>query len=108
VNVNRQKVQILIFEKDGRIKGDFILDKCSVVDGRNWKCDETGKLSVRDYGMVRGRFYTSSPPDDYTSSISGLAFWALHYGLITWPTALSQTGYSDTLIAESMRRTPRG
>jgi hypothetical protein len=114
VNANSQKVQISIVKNDGdwRIK-DFILDKCSVVDARNWKCDETtgnpgGPIyMVNDYGMVRGRFYMSltghGPPDYYSSSVSGLAFWALHYGLITWPNALSATGYPAPLVAQAGR-----
>jgi hypothetical protein len=58
---------------------------------------------VRDYGMIRGRFYTSltggAPPDCYTSSISGFAFWAINYGFITW--SLSETGYAAPLAQAS-------
>lgn len=110
INTNTQKVQILITKNDGNwLIKNFILDHCSVVDTRNWKCsDTTGEPSgpiymVRDYGMIEGRFYTSltggGGGDYYRSSISGLTFWALHIGLIDLPTAMTRTGYS----AQAMR-----
>jgi hypothetical protein len=116
VNANTQKVLISIVKNDGNwFSKDYILDMCSVVDSRNWKCTEKpignpgGPVyMVRDYGMVHGRFYTSltggAPPDYYTSSVSGLTFWELYYGLITWPDALSNTGYSPQLVAEVRKR----
>jgi hypothetical protein len=112
VNANTQKVQILVVKMDiaNWGKKDYILESCSVVDSKNWKCGETiGEpkgpfYMVRDYGMVRGQFYTSltggGGPDFYTSSVSGLTFWALHYGFITWPDALKVIGYPAALVAQ--------
>jgi hypothetical protein len=105
VNANTQKVQISILKNDGNwFLKNFILDNCSVVDAGNWKCTETtGKQDgpiymVREYGMLHQRYYTSltggGGADYYTSSISGFGFWALHYGVITLPTALKSAGYS--------------
>jgi hypothetical protein len=109
VNANAQKVQVSIVKNDGNWwKKDFILDNCSVVDTRNWKCNETlGKppfQMVEDYGMVRGQFYKSltggAGPDYYTSSVSGLAFWALRARLIGWRDALMAVGYSAPVVAQ--------
>jgi hypothetical protein len=110
VNAATQKVQITIIKNDGNwwIK-DFILDHCSVVDTRNWKCSETiaeqegAPYIVRDYGMVHDRFYSSltggDSPDYYTSSISGLTFWALRFGIIDMKSALTRTGYSSQALS---------
>jgi hypothetical protein len=50
------------------------------------------------YGMMHGRYYKSltggDPPHFYTSGISGLAYWAWQYGLISFPNALAWDGYS--------------
>jgi hypothetical protein len=105
VNANTQKVQISILKNYARgwfIK-DLILDTYSVVDTDNWKCKEPfSKEAVSEYGMVRGRYYSSltgeNPPESYTSSVSGLTFWALHYGAIALPQALTTTGYSTPVV----------
>jgi hypothetical protein len=111
VNTATQKVQITVVKNDGNwFYKDYLLEHCSVVDRENWKCtgEAVGKpgdsyYMVREYGMSRGRYYTaltgSSPPDYYTSSISGLTFWALHYGFIDPRTAMARTGYSAKALS---------
>jgi hypothetical protein len=106
VNQTTQKVLIAIVKNDGNygVK-DIILDNCSIVDDTNWKCRKTNSLpesspfhQVTDDAMIHGRYYHSlrggGPPNFYTSSIKGLAFLAVYYGLMDLPTALHMTGYS--------------
>jgi hypothetical protein len=110
VNATAQTVQITIVKNDGTWgTKDYILDHCSVVDTWNWKCTETtGKpggpfYMVREYGMLHDRYYTSltggGTTDYYRSSISGLTFWAFHYGIIDMKTALTKTGYSAQALS---------
>ena len=106
VNTATQKVQITIVKNDGNwFYKDYLLEHCSVVDASNWKCanepigkEGTPLYMVQEYGMSHGRYYTAltggAPPNYYTSSISGLTFWALHFGFTTAPNALTTTGYS--------------
>jgi hypothetical protein len=89
VNENTQKVQISVLKNDGNyLLKDFLLNKCSVVDTGNWKCTDG---DIAEYGMVRHRYYetlSAAGLDINTSSISGLTFWALHYGLLSEQDAL--------------------
>jgi hypothetical protein len=107
VNTLTQKVQISITKNDRTwFVKDFILDNCSVVDARNWRClKNVGNSSppiAEEYGMVRGQFYRSvsgSPtPESDISSLSGPKYWAWHYGLISLPAALAFDGYSETVV----------
>jgi hypothetical protein len=109
VNVSAQKAQIAIVKNDGNwgIK-DFILDDCAMVDSRNWKCTETNGSPggpiyvVREWGMLHGRLYMSltggGPPNYYRSSISGLTFLALRYGMMDTRAALRIDGYSTEAL----------
>jgi hypothetical protein len=105
VNTNTQKVLISVVKNDGGwIVKDFVLDQCSVVTAETWKCQigsEGGSSEFRyltEYGMIHGRYYKSLtggiPPNFYTSSISGLAYRAWQYGLISLPNAMKFDGYS--------------
>jgi hypothetical protein len=105
VNVPAQKVQITVLKNDGNwwVK-DLILDHCIVINSNNWKCTRAmGKPLVEEYNMLHGRYFHSltggSPPDYYTSSISGWIFWAHFFGIVNIRRALSMTGYSS----EAMR-----
>jgi hypothetical protein len=64
---------------------------------------EKAVVSSTEYGMIHGCYYRSltggGPPEYYTSSISGLTFWELHYGVISLPKALAATGYSARLVS---------
>jgi hypothetical protein len=116
VNASTQKVLISIVKNDGDwFIRDILLDMCSVVDGSNWRCHDKpigtpGQLMymITEYGMAHGRYYKTltggAPPDYYTSSISSLTFWELHYGLITWADALANTGYSAQVVALASKR----
>lgn len=102
VNETTQKVLIVVVKNDGNwIVKSAILDHCSVVDERNWECNEKkgqAPFMVDAYGMFDGRYYHSltggGGVDFFTSSISGLTFLELYFGLIDMPTALTKTGYS--------------
>jgi hypothetical protein len=110
VNETTEKVQVTIIKNDGNwwVK-NLILEHCSVVDSLNWKCTEANGdpnspfYMAKEYGMVQGRYYHSltggNSPDYYTSSISGLTFWKLYYGLIDLQTALTTIGYSARVIS---------
>jgi hypothetical protein len=103
VNTNTQKALISIVKNDGNwIVKDFFLDHCSVVTADTWKCEtrpeERGELRISSlYGTIHGRYYHSltggGSPDINTSSISGLAYWAWQYGLISLSNALAWDGY---------------
>jgi hypothetical protein len=86
VNQVTQKVQITVERNDGNwgVKS-FVLDGCSVVDTRNWKCTD-GTLIVDTYGMTKGHFYRTliggDSPNHYTSSVSGWRQLAVRYGLM--------------------------
>jgi hypothetical protein len=107
VNKNTQKVLISAVKNDGSwIEKDYLLDDCSVVTADTWKCEvevtpreAAPELRIYSiYRMMHGRYYWSltggGPPNFYTSSISGLAYWAWQYGLISLPNALAWDGYS--------------
>jgi hypothetical protein len=112
INATTQKVQISIIKNDGNwwVK-DSMLENCSVIDATNWKCtmpwgSPRGPVyMLREYGMVRGQYYSSltggGGDDYYTSGISGLTYWALHYDLITLTDALKYSGYASTVIPTS-------
>jgi hypothetical protein len=117
VNERTQKVLITIVKNDGSYFGgkDLFLEHCSIVDDLNWKCRDTNGLPVsapfyhqNDYAMVHGRYYHSltggGPPNFYTSSIKGLAFLGLYYGIINMRDALTKTGYSAQAIDEAWLR----
>jgi len=106
VNDKTQAVQITIVKNDGNwwIK-DFILGHCTVVDFDNWKCREPNGFMLNEYAMSHGRYYHSltggdSSTDAYTSSISGLTFWALHFGVLDVPAALTRSGYSVKSLSD--------
>jgi hypothetical protein len=98
-NETTRAVQITIVKNDGDwwIK-DLILSHCTVVDPDDWKCKDQNGFMLNRYAMAHGRYYHSltggdASTDAYTSSISGLTYWTLHYGFIDVPTALAKTGY---------------
>jgi hypothetical protein len=99
VNETTQKVLITVIKEDGNwgIK-DLLLENCSVVDSGDWKCSN-GQYSV--YAMSHGRYYHSlggGSPDYYTSSIKGLAFLAVYYGIMNLRDALANSGYSTEAL----------
>jgi len=109
VNERGQKVLMTIVKNDGNwgVK-DLFLEHCSVVDETNWECSQGNDMM---YGMLRGRYYhklaqgvTGTAPLNYTSSISGLTFLALHYGFIRTSAALTATGYSEQAVNEARLR----
>jgi hypothetical protein len=108
VNQNTQKILITLLKTmaTGGVK-DFILENCSVVDDLNWRCKNVGTFSSV-YAMAHGRYYHSltggGPPEFHTSSIKGIAFLGVYYGLIALPTAMTMTGYS----AQALRAFGKG
>jgi hypothetical protein len=85
---------------------DFTLDDCALKDSSNWQC--TRKIGaagtqvdmVSKYGMADERYYHSltgpNSPSFYASGISGLTYWAWHFGLISKSIAMRLWGYSNT------------
>jgi hypothetical protein len=59
---------------------------------------------LNEYAMSHVRYYQlltggDSRTDVYTSSIWGLTFWALHYGFVDVPAALTRSGYSAKALS---------
>lgn len=85
---------------------DFTLDDCSIKDANNWQCTRkigergTQVNMVSKYGMADERYYHSltgpDSPSFYASGISGLTYWAWHFGLISKGIAMRLWGYSNT------------
>jgi hypothetical protein len=83
---------------------DFTPDDCTIKDADNWSCTRTiGARGTRaymisKYGMADKRYFHSLTGDDtpafYASGISGLTYWAWHYGLISKAIAMRLWGYS--------------
>jgi hypothetical protein len=107
IRVNPVTRQVHISFPNGRgewYRRDFTLDDCKVTDAANWSCTKTtGEPGARaymvaQYGMKDGRYYHSltSPnaPSFYSSGISGLTYWAWHFGLISKSMAMRFWGYS--------------
>ena len=83
---------------------DFTLDDCSIKDASNWKCAQRiGERGVSEYGMADERYYHSlagkDSPTFHASGISGLTYWAWHFGLISNSIAMRLWGYpADTRL----------
>jgi hypothetical protein len=109
VNDKTQAVQISVVKNDGNWGGkDFILDHCVVVDFNNWECTNRSEFMAdviyTKYTMSNGRYYHSltsrdASTDAYTSSIAGLTFFALYYGIIDQAAALIRSGYSPRVLS---------
>jgi hypothetical protein len=77
---------------------DFTLDDCSIKDSSNWTCTRRiGEKGVSEYGMSDERYYHSLAAQDsptfYASGISGVTYWAWHFGLISKSIAMRLWGY---------------
>jgi hypothetical protein len=83
---------------------DFTLDDCTIADSDNWSCTRTigargtRAYMVSKYSMTDSRYFHSltgdGTPAFYASGISGLTYWAWHYGLISKAIAMRLWGYS--------------
>ncbi len=107
VNATTRQVHVSFVNSRGEwFRKDFILDDCTIKDAANWSCTKsTGERGTRvymvsQYGMADRRYYhslTGQEPALYASGISGLAYWAWHFGLIGKDFALRLWGYpADT------------
>lgn len=98
VNPNTQKVQISVTKNSGNYfsNSTTILQHCSVVDVSNWICTDENRSApgaaiqielINSYGTQHGHYYHSltggSPPNYYTSSITGWRYWAYRLGLLS-------------------------
>ncbi|CAN7344522.1 hypothetical protein LJR220_003056 [Bradyrhizobium sp. LjRoot220] len=94
VNTSTQKVQLDVTEFNGQFfPGQIILDKCSVVDAKNWICSSESRSNapafkfeiITTHGMYRGHYYYKleggGPPYYYSSSVSGLPRMMVNTGL---------------------------
>jgi hypothetical protein len=104
VNPVTQQVHFSFVNSRGEwYRRDFTLNDCKVTDADNWSCTKTtGERGTRvfmmaKYGMKDARYYHSltSPdsPSFYSSGISGLTYWAWHFGLIGKGVAMRLWGY---------------
>jgi hypothetical protein len=104
VNEATRQVHVSFVKSRGEwYRKDFILDDCTIKDSNNWTCKKTtGEKGTRvflvsEYGMADKRYYhslTGQEPAFYASGISGLTYWAYHFGLISKSIALRLWGYS--------------
>jgi len=105
VNKATRQVHVSFVNSRGEwYRKDFTLDNCTITDAANWSCTKTiGQRGTRafmvsEYGMKDERYYHSlkSPdtPSFYSSGISGLTYWAWHFGLISKSIAMRLWGYS--------------
>jgi hypothetical protein len=55
VNSSTQKVQISVTKSNGRYFGNvsFILEHCSIVDARNWRCKDENRSAPNASGQIR-------------------------------------------------------
>jgi hypothetical protein len=105
INKTTRQVHVSFVNSRGEwYRKDFTLDDCTITDAANWSCTKTiGERGTRaymvsKYGMADARYYHSltSPntPAFYSSGISGLTYWAWHFGLISKSIAMRLWGYS--------------
>ncbi len=97
VNPQTRAVQVSVVKNDGDwFVKQMIYEHCAIVDAENWKCEEQFQKSLNGgwtetNGMYKGRFYRTGvggiPPDFYDSSISGLAYWLVRFGVISLQSA---------------------
>jgi hypothetical protein len=102
VNSTTQAVQIVIIKNDGNwLDQSFILKSCNVVNTSNWECAQSsfgkrgsiaeGVEFILVWGMFDGRLYRKfegTPPNFYSSSISGWKYWAYKNSLIDLQAAI--------------------
>ena len=99
VNKTTRQVHISFLNSRGEwYLKDVMLDDCSIKDADNWKCTRRiGEQGVSVYGMADERYYHSlagkDSPTFYASGISGLTYWAWHFGLISNSIAMRLWGY---------------
>ncbi len=106
VNKTTRQVHVSFVNSRGEwYRKDFILNDCAIKDAGNWSCTKTtGERGTRvfmvsEFGMADRRYYhslTGQDPAFYASGISGLTYWAWHFGLISKAVALRLWGYSPT------------
>jgi hypothetical protein len=97
VNPSTQKAQITVTKNSGEYFSNvsIVPDSCSVIDGSNWICKDEIRSSpkasiqiemIKTYGMRHGHYFYEltggSPPNYYTSSISGWRYWAYRLGVL--------------------------
>jgi len=95
INPSAQKVQVSVTRNDGTwFVPIAMIMHCDVIDSDNWQCtSETTERIKSEFAMWHGRYFYSLtgglPPDYYKAGISGLAYWAYHFGIFDLSTALA-------------------